>query len=76
MFYNRKLASIAEIKTSASRVQKIQQNKMLATSQKFANLFLFGLGWQYSSVQTKYDKGISSKSWLLTLLHGIPVYSM
>ncbi len=25
--------------------------------QMFGDLFLFGLVWQYSSVQTKYDKG-------------------
>ena len=36
---------------------KIQQTKMLATCQRFGDLFLFGLVWQYSSVQTKYDKG-------------------
>ena len=36
---------------------KIQQTKMLVTSQRFGDLFLFGLLWQYSSVQTKYNKG-------------------
>ena len=36
---------------------KIQQTKMLVMLQRFADLFLFGLGWQYSSVQTKYNKG-------------------
>ena len=30
---------------------KIQQTKMLAMCQKFGDLFLFGLVWQYSSVQ-------------------------
>ena len=30
---------------------------MLVTCQRFGDLFLFGLVWQYSSVQTKYDKG-------------------
>ena len=36
---------------------KIQQTKMLVTCQRFVDLFLFGLVWQYSSVQTKYNKG-------------------
>ena len=36
---------------------KIQQTKMLVTCQRFGDLFLFGLVWQYSSVQTKYKKG-------------------
>ena len=36
---------------------KIQQTKKLATCQRFGDLFLFGLVWQYSSVQTKYNKG-------------------
>ena len=36
---------------------KIQQTKMLVTYQRFDNLFLFRLFWQYSSVQTKYNKG-------------------
>ena len=36
---------------------KIQQTKMLVTCQRFGDLFLFGLVWQYSSVQTKYNKG-------------------
>ena len=36
---------------------KIQQTKMLITCQRFGCLFLFGLVWQYSSVQTKYNKG-------------------
>ena len=30
---------------------------MLVTCQKFDDLFLFELVWEYSSVQTKYDKG-------------------
>ena len=39
-------------------VPKIQQTtKMLVTCQSFVDLFLFGLVWQYSSVQTKYNKG-------------------
>ena len=36
---------------------KIQQTKMLVMGQRFGDLFLFGLVWQYSSVQTKYNKG-------------------
>ena len=36
---------------------KIQQTKMLVTCQGFGDLFLFGLVWQCSSVQTKYSKG-------------------
>ena len=30
---------------------------MLVTCQRFGDQFLFGLVWQYSSVQTKYNKG-------------------
>ena len=37
--------------------QKVQETKMLVTFQRFGDLFLFGLVWQYSSVQTKYNKG-------------------
>ena len=36
---------------------KIQQTKMLVMCQRFGVLFLFGLVLQYSSVQTKYNKG-------------------
>ena len=36
---------------------KIEQTKMLVTCQRFGDLFLFGLVWQFSSVQTKYNKG-------------------
>ena len=35
---------------------KIQQTKMLVLCQRFGDLLLFGLVWQYSSVQTKYNK--------------------
>ena len=38
-------------------VSKIQQTKMLVTCKRFGDLFLFGLVWQHSSVQTKYNKG-------------------
>ena len=33
--------------------------------------FLFGLVWQYSSVQTKCNKGRLFKSWLLTCISNI-----
>ena len=36
---------------------KIQQTKMLVTCQRFGDLFLFGLVWQYSSNQNQYNKG-------------------
>ena len=32
------------------------QTKMLVTCQRFGDLFLFGLVWQYSSVQTTYNQ--------------------
>ena len=41
----------------AGTAAKIQQTKMLVMCQSFGDLFLFGLVWQYSSVQTKYNKG-------------------
>ena len=40
-----------------SECAKVQQTKMLVTCQRFGDLFLFGLVWQYSSVQTNYNKG-------------------
>ena len=45
------------MKKSAYPYPKIQQTKMLVMCQWFGDLFLFGLVWQYSSVQTKYNKG-------------------
>jgi hypothetical protein len=36
---------------------KIQQTKMLVTCQRFGVLVVFGLVWQYSSIQTSYNKG-------------------
>jgi hypothetical protein len=36
---------------------KIQQTKMLVTCQRFGDLFLFGLVWQYSSNHKTYSKG-------------------
>ena len=47
---------------------KIQQTKMLITCQRFGDLFLFGLVWQFSSV-LQFRQNIikvGSKSWLLT----------
>jgi hypothetical protein len=38
-------------------VAVFEQTKMLVTCQRFGDFFLFGLVWQYSSVQTKYNKG-------------------
>ena len=40
---------------------KIQQTKMLVTCQRFVDLFLFGLIWQYSSNQKNIIK-VGSKS--------------
>ena len=39
---------------------KIQQTKILVTCQRFGDLFLFGLVWQYSSVQTKCNKAMAT----------------
>ena len=36
---------------------KIQQTKMLIICQRFGDLFLFGLVWQYSTNQNQYNKG-------------------
>ena len=44
---------------------KIQQTKMLVTCQRFDDLFLFGLVWQYSSIQKNMIK-VGLKSWILT----------
>ena len=40
-----------------SQELKIQQTKMLVNCQRFGDLFLFGLIWQYSSNHKTYDKG-------------------
>ena len=42
---------------SGHTASQIQQTKVLVMCQRFCDLFLFGLVWQYSSVQTKYNKG-------------------
>ena len=44
---------------------KIQQTKLLVTYERFDDLFLFGLVWQYSSIQKNIGK-VGSKSWILT----------
>ena len=36
---------------------KMQQTKMLVMCQRFGDLFLFGLVWQYSTNQNQYNKG-------------------
>ena len=46
---------------------KIQQTKMLVTCQRFGDLFLFGLVWQYSSIQKNIMK-VGSKA-TATYLH-------
>ena len=38
-------------------LSKIQQTKMLVTCQRFGDLFLFGLIWQYYSNHKTYNKG-------------------
>ena len=38
-------------------LSKIQQTKMLVTCQRFGDLILFGLIWQYSSNHKTYNKG-------------------
>ena len=43
---------------------KIQQTKMLVTCQTFGDWFLFGLVWQYSSIQKNIIK-VGAKSWML-----------
>ena len=42
---------------TAGLFTKIQQTKILVTNQRFGDLFLFGLVWQYSTNQNKYNKG-------------------
>ena len=46
-----------EIKLWLLYFYKIQQTKMLVTCQRFGDFYLFGLVWQYFSVQTKYNEG-------------------
>ena len=50
------LFPILPIAVNASK-PKIQQTKMLVTCQRFGDLFLFGLIWQYSSNHKTYNKG-------------------
>ena len=49
---------------------KIQQTKILVTCQSFDVLFLFGLVWQYSSIQKNIVQ-VGSKSRLLTCSNNI-----
>ena len=44
---------------------KIQQTKMLVRCKRFSDWFLFGLVWQYSSIQKNIIK-VGAKSWKLT----------
>ena len=44
---------------------KIQQTKMLVRCQRVGDWFLFGLVWQYSSIQKNIIK-VGAKSWMLT----------
>ena len=37
-------------------LSKIKQTKILITYQRFGDLFLFGLVWQYSTNQNQYNK--------------------
>ena len=48
---------LAHVLFFLSFVAKIQQTKMLVTCQRFGDLFLFGLIWQYSSNHKTYNKG-------------------
>ena len=47
----------ANVALSLPSYPKIQQTKMLVTCQRLGDFFLFGLVWQYSSVQIRYNKG-------------------
>ena len=51
-------------------IAKMQQTKMLVRCQIFGDLFLFGLVWQYSSIQKNIMK-VGSKPWLLTCISNI-----
>ena len=44
---------LADIWHGQAAYSKLQQTKILVTCQRFGDLFLFELVWQYSSVQTK-----------------------
>ena len=71
----------AEIKYTMhkdTKIPKIQQAKTLVTCQRFGELFLFGLVWQYSSIQKNIIK-VGSKSWILTcschIILSLPFYT-
>ena len=55
----------AGVTTGIINYPKIQQTKMLVTCQRFSDWFLFGLVWQYSSIQKNIIK-VGAKSWMLT----------
>ena len=52
---------------------------MLVTCQRFGDLFFFGLVWQYSSVQTKYNKGmfkVMANRWVSVSEFQSPAYDI
>ena len=53
-FFNKKKIQECKVCTYKTR---IQQTKMLVTCQRFGDLFLGGLIWQYSSNRKTYNKG-------------------
>ena len=57
IFAEQQMTKVKNLRIRGLVKTKIQQTKMLFTCQRFGDLFLFGLVWQYSSVQTKYNKG-------------------
>ena len=50
-----------------TKYTKIQQTKMLVMCQRFGDLFLFGLVWQYSTNQNQYNRGTGylTLNWIL-----------
>ena len=57
IIFNLEKCLISSIHYLSYPIPKVQQTKILVMCQRFSDLFLFGLVWQYSSVQTKYNKG-------------------
>ena len=58
MYYSGLLVLLLQTNSpTAAVLPKIQQTMILVTYQRFDDLLLFGLIWEYSSVQTKYDRG-------------------
>ena len=62
--------SFKDIRLFHLLLPKIQQTKILVRRQIFGDLFLFGLVWQYSSIQKNIMK-VGSKPWLLTCISNI-----